>query len=295
MTSNSPASPQIVTTRQALRSVLDGVRRSGRSIGVVPTMGALHAGHLSLVDASKGTCDFTVVTIFVNPTQFGPNEDFSRYPRTLERDVQLLGSRGTDLVFAPEPAEVYRPGHQTTVHVAGVTQMLEGPLRPGHFDGVATVVLKLFEMVGANRAFFGQKDYQQCLLVRQMARDLDLPTEIVVCPIVREPDGLAMSSRNVYLGLAERQRALALSQSLSLAQELVAGGQRDSEKVLAAMRAHLLSAEVVVDYVALADPEPLEPVTQLTGKSVALVAGRVGATRLIDNLILGSELFAAGR
>lgn len=281
--------PRIVTDRQALRAVLDEVRGSGRSIGLVPTMGALHAGHLSLLDASRIACDFTVVSIFVNPTQFGPHEDFSRYPRTLDKDLQLLASRGADLVFAPEVADMYRPGHQTTVHVAGITETLEGPLRPGHFDGVATIVLKLFELVAAQQAFFGQKDYQQCLLVKQMVRDLDVPVEIVVCPIVREPDGLAMSSRNVYLAPDERIRALALSQSLRLAQELVAAGERASENILTRMREHLIASGVVVDYVALCDAESLQPVARVAGKTVALVAGRVGATRLIDNLLLGAE------
>jgi pantoate--beta-alanine ligase len=283
---DSATRPIIVTDRRSLRATLEPVRHSGRTIALVPTMGALHEGHLSLVDAARRSCAFVVVTIFVNPTQFGPGEDFTRYPRTFENDVKLVATRGADLVFAPDIAEMYPPGHQTSVHVQGITEVLEGPLRPGHFDGVATIVLKLFELVGAQRAFFGQKDYQQCLLVQQMVRDLDVPIEIEVCPIVREPDGLAMSSRNVYLSPSERQRALALSQSLQLAKSLVSSGQTSAEVILARMRDHLTAADAKIDYVALADPRTLAPVQVVRGRTVALVAARVGATRLIDNLVL---------
>jgi pantoate--beta-alanine ligase len=284
---NSFAPPRIVATAAQLRAAVSAARAAGKSIGVVPTMGALHAGHLSLVEASCRRCTFTVVTIFVNPTQFGPGEDFSRYPRTLERDLELLGRYPVDLVFAPSTEAIYPPGHGTTIDVGQVAQPLEGRYRPGHFQGVATVVLKLFNLVAADVAFFGQKDYQQTLVVRQMVRDLDVPIEIVVCPTVREPDGLAMSSRNVYLSESQRRQALALSRSLRRADELVQAGQRRAADVLAEMR-QILAAEPNVDvqYIALADPDTLADVEEIRGPTVALIAAKIGTTRLIDNRIL---------
>jgi pantoate--beta-alanine ligase len=275
--------PRVIRAADELREVLGAARSRGATIGVVPTMGALHEGHLSLVDACRRGCDLTVVTIFVNPTQFGPGEDFTRYPRNLEADVQLLSQHGADLVFAPETDSMYYADHATHVEVSGPALPLEGEFRPGHFRGVATIVLKLFNLVGADRAYFGRKDYQQSLVVRRMAADLNLPVEIVVCPIVREPDGLAMSSRNVYLSANERRRALAISRSLKLARRMVADGTRDVMAILSAMRGLLDEAELKIDYAEICDGQSLAPLAQVEPGAVALIAARVGATRLIDN------------
>lgn len=276
----------LVATRAELAAALVRERAAGRSIALVPTMGALHAGHLSLVDAGRRECDVVVATIFVNPTQFGPGEDFARYPRTLETDLAALAGRGARLVFAPAVDEIYRPGHGTLVDVGPVAEPLEGAFRPGHFRGVATVVLKLFNLVAPDVALFGRKDYQQSLVIRRMVADLDLALRIVVCPTVREADGLAMSSRNVYLSAEERQRALSLSHSLRLAQELVDAGQTDAEVISARMRALLEAAQARIDYVALADPDTLAPAARVVAPTVALIAARIGSTRLIDNDIL---------
>jgi pantoate--beta-alanine ligase len=285
--SSSELSSRVVTSRAELRAAVRTARREGKSIGLVPTMGALHAGHVSLVDASAARCDFTVVTIFVNPTQFGPSEDFSKYPRTLASDLAALAGHGVDLVFAPPTDEVYRPGHATYVEPDGPALPLEGRCRPGHFRGVTTVVLKLLNMVQPDISFFGQKDFQQAMVIRQMADDLDLPIEISVCPIVREPDGLAMSSRNAYLSAEARRQALILSGALRLAKELVAAGERDAKAVLFQMRALLATEpQVRVEYVVLANPETLEDVERIDGRTVALIAAFVGTTRLIDNQLL---------
>ena len=272
-----------------LRELVADERRAGRSVGFVPTMGALHEGHLSLVRAAGAECDFTVVSIFVNPSQFGPNEDFSKYPRTLEADMELLAGCKTDLVFAPAAADVYRPGHDTGVEVGAVARPLEGECRPGHFRGVATIVLKLLNMVQPDAAFFGQKDYQQALVIRRMTADLNLPVEIRVCPIVREADGLAMSSRNRYLTPAARQRALVLWRSLQLAVDLVAGGERDARRIAARMRELIETAEDArIDYVALVDPETLLPVETIAGPTLAALAVKIENTRLIDNCVLNA-------
>ncbi len=287
---DSPAaSPAIVKTRDALRAAIQAARAQGKSIGVVPTMGALHAGHLSLIEASRRECDFTIVTIFVNPTQFGPHEDFQRYPRTLEADVAAIRRVGADVVFAPELSELYGPQHATFVEMHGVAEPLEGSSRPGHFRGVATIVLKLFNLTAPDRAYFGQKDYQQTLVVRRLVADLDLPIEIRVCPIVREADGLAMSSRNAYLSATEREQALALGRSLNGAAELTAAGERDAETILAAMRQVLRqSPGVELEYLVLVDPDNLAPVAKLTKTTLAAVAAKVGKTRLIDNHLLSA-------
>lgn len=259
----------------------------GLTVGVVPTMGALHAGHLSLVEASCATCDATIVTLFVNPTQFGPHEDFQQYPRTLDADLQALAPYAVDAVFAPAVDEMYPPGFQTAVHVAEVTKPLEGAARPGHFDGVATVVLKLFNLTRPDLAFFGQKDYQQTLVVRRMARDLDLPVEVRVCPIVREADGLAMSSRNVYLSPSERRQALALSQSLELCRTMAAAGERNVAQMIAAAEDRFAAEpDVKLEYFSIADRDTLAPLTTLSHNGIALTAARVGRTRLIDNMLL---------
>lgn len=251
-------------------------------------MGALHAGHLSLVEASRHEQGFTVVSIFVNPTQFGPGEDFERYPRPLADDLARLAAQGVDLVFAPPTTEIYPPGSATLVDVGSVAEPLEGRFRPGHFRGVATVVLKLFVLIAPDAAYFGRKDYQQTLVVRRLAADFVLPLAIRVCPTVREPDGLALSSRNVYLSPAEREQALTLSQSLRLAKDLVRQGERDAARVLARIR-ELFAAqpEIHVDYLVLADGETLADVSHIDRRTVALVAARVGKTRLIDNEPIG--------
>ncbi len=278
--------PLLVTTVSEFRQTLHAARRSGKTIGLVPTMGALHEGHLSLVRASRAECGFTAVTIYVNPTQFGPHEDFAQYPRTLESDLTLLSGLA-DVVFAPRDEEVYPPGFSTWVEVGSVAKPLEGVCRPGHFRGVATIVLKLFTMAWPDVAYFGQKDYQQALVIRRMAIDLNLPLTIRVCPIVREPDGLAMSSRNRYLAPDERQRATVLYQSLTQAANLVAQGETNASRITEAIRRTIQAANPSqIDYVAIADPETLEPVETIRGRTVALLAVRIGKTRLIDNMIL---------
>jgi len=274
-----------VTTRDAARATIAAARRQGLQVGLVPTMGALHEGHLSLVDASRLECDCTAVTIFVNPTQFAPGEDFAKYPRDLDADLRLLGERGVDLVFAPAVEEMYPAGHQTTVDVGAVAVPLEGKFRPQHFRGVATIVLKLFHALPADVAFFGQKDYQQSLVIRQLVRDLDVPIEIRVCPIVREPDGLAMSSRNAYLSADERRRALSLSQALRVAADRIDGGERSTERLRQRMREHLQQAGPVdVQYIAFLADGTVREVEEVNGPVVIAIAARVGETRLIDNV-----------
>ena len=284
--------PQLVTTVAQLRQALAPARRAGRKIGLVPTMGALHEGHLSLVRAAKAECDVTVVTIYVNPSQFGAGEDLAKYPRTLTADVGKLAQCNPDVVvFAPPDEEVYRAGHATWVEVGAVSQPLEGQFRPGHFRGVATVVLKLFQMAQPDAAYFGQKDYQQALVIRRMTADLDLPVAIRVCPIVREPDGLAMSSRNAYLSPAARQRATVLWKSLQLAGELVGRGERNTDAILGRMHEVVAAAgDARVDYIALVDAETLLPVGRVQGPTVALLAVWIENTRLIDNCVLEAEV-----
>lgn len=277
------ALPQLVTSVEELRSRVAAARRAGLTVGLVPTMGALHAGHVSLVEAAARECQLTIVTIFVNPTQFGPGEDFGRYPRTLEADLAALAGRGADMVFAPATEVMYPESHVTYVEMGGPALGLEGDFRPGHFRGVATIVLKLFNLVQPDRAYFGRKDYQQSLVVRRLVQDFDLPIRVVTCPTIRETDGLAMSSRNRYLKADERERALAISRSLRLARQLVSQGTRDAQSILSAMRKLLEQAHLEIDYVALADRETLELLEQVNRPAVALVAARVGATRLIDN------------
>lgn len=279
--------PQVVSTVRAMRGIVQAAQRSGQRVGVVPTMGALHDGHLSLVAASRAACDATVVTIFVNPTQFGPTEDFSRYPRTLEADLAKLAAAGADYAFVPDVAEMYPAGSSTLVEPGEVANPLEGQFRPGHFRGVATIVLKLFEAVPADAAFFGQKDYQQQLVVRRMVADLLLPIEIVVCPIVREPDGLAMSSRNVYLSADERHKALSLSRALKAAESLVTQGERDAATIASRMQTTLREAGIEsIDYATVVDAQTLAAIDRIDSLAAALIAARVGTTRLIDNAIL---------
>ncbi len=280
-------SPRVLTAVAETRAILLPFRRAGQRIGLVPTMGALHEGHLSLVRASKAECDITVVWIYVNPTQFGPNEDFANYPRTFASDLENLAGCGVDFVVAPDDAEVYREGHDTWVDVGSVAEPLEGRFRPGHFRGVATVVLKMFNMIQPDAAYFGQKDYQQAAVVRRMVADLNLPVEIRVCKTVREPDGLAMSSRNVHLSPDARRRAAVLWQSLKLAQKLVAQGQHDAACIQRQMSDMILAAGGNIDYVALVDPESLAPVTEINAPVLAALAVKFEGTRLIDNMMIG--------
>jgi pantoate--beta-alanine ligase len=258
----------------------------GNTIGLVPTMGALHAGHASLIRAACASVGYVAVSIFVNPTQFGPNEDYARYPRTFEADCALAKAEGADVVFAPTVEELYPNGGATFVEVEGLSQRLDGASRPGHFRGVATVVAKLLIAAEADRAFFGQKDAAQVAVLRRMVTDLRLATEIVVCPIVREPDGLALSSRNIYLSQTERSQALALSRAVRQAEALVAGGERRAQALVAAARQTFAAeADVRVDYLELVNWATLEPVEIAAPGSLFAVAAWVGATRLIDNTI----------
>ena len=264
-------------------------KKEGKRIGFVPTMGYLHEGHLSLVRESKKRADVTVVSIFVNPTQFGPKEDYKKYPRNLEKDSAYLEKGGVDCLFYPDAADVYPPGYRTTVEVHGLQDRLCGKFRPGHFRGVATVVFKLFNIIRPDLAFFGAKDAQQVLIIERMAADLDLDVEVVTCPLVREPDGLALSSRNAYLSPEERKAALVLSISLHWAERAVAAGERDAAKVVAGIRSAIEAEPLArVDYVEAIDPTSLEPVAKLHGDVLIALAVFVGSTRLIDNVRLNA-------
>lgn len=274
---------RLVVDPGEIRAAVIAARAAGRRVGFVPTMGALHAGHLALVDRAAAECDLVVVSIFVNPTQFGPGEDFERYPRNLPADLETVVGRGARWVFAPSVAAIYPPGHATRIEVAGPARKFEGELRPGHFSGVATVVCRLFQAVPADAAYFGAKDWQQTRVVKRMVSDLGLSVEVVVCPTHREPDGLALSSRNVYLSPADRKRAVALSAALADAATLWSGGAGIGA-IEEAMRSRMASQGVAVDYAAVVDADTLEPVGD--GPAVALVAGRLGGTRLIDNRLL---------
>lgn len=270
---------RIVRDVAAVRAAVAGTGR----IGLVPTMGAFHAGHLSLIRAARETCDTVVVWLFVNPTQFNEASDLVAYPRDEERDAALASECGADILFAPDVAAVYPPGFATTVTVGGLGDILEGAHRPGHFAGVATVVAKMLLMVGPDVAFFGAKDAQQVAVVKRMVADLDIPTVIEVLPIVREPDGLAMSSRNVRLSPDERQRATTLSRGLDAARTAVAGGERDAGVLARTVEAVLADADILAEYVAVVDRD-FAPVEEIEGPAVIAVAARVGTTRLIDNI-----------
>ncbi len=266
----------------------EGVRaaqRAGQRVGLVPTMGALHEGHASLMRAARRDCGFVVVTLFVNPTQFAPGEDFNRYPRTLERDLDLLGAEGVSAVFMPEVAEMYPRDAATVVHVSGLTDGLCGPLRPGHFDGVATIVAKLLNALPADAAYFGEKDYQQLQVVRRLARDLNMPIDIIGCPTVREQDGLALSSRNAYLSPTDRAQAVCLSAALFQAQRRIAEGERDSAVVADRIRKQILAAgPAVIQYVEIVDPRTLRPVDRIQAEVRIILAVLIGNCRLIDNV-----------
>jgi pantoate--beta-alanine ligase len=277
---------QIFDTVSGLRKFLAAYRVAGRRIGLVPTMGYLHAGHLSLVHAARHECDVVVMSIFVNPKQFGPQEDFATYPRDMEGDLRQAREAGVDAVFTPSVEEMYPPGFLTEVAVHELTAPLCGAARPGHFNGVTTVVAKLFNIVGPDRAYFGQKDYQQVTVLRKMATDLCMPLEVITCPTVREPDGLAMSSRNAYLNPAERQAALVLSRVLHLAEERLAQGERQGTRLTAMLRDCIAKESLArIDYVAVCDPDTLREVEQISENVLVVLAVYIGKTRLIDNAL----------
>jgi pantoate--beta-alanine ligase len=284
---------KVVRTTAELRETLAPARRADRSIGLVPTMGALHEGHLSLLRAARARCDLVVMSLFVNPKQFRPGEDLDAYPRDETRDAELAQAEGVDLVYAPSPDEVYPPGFVTAVEVGGgLTSVLDGDGErrgPEHFRGVTTVVAKLFNIVQPDFAFFGQKDGQQAIVIRRMARDLDFPVEIVVLPTVREEDGLALSSRNAYLDPAERERAAALNRALRAAEAVAASGERSTAVALDAARAELAAAGIEPEYLEAREAEGLAPAQSFNGRPVLLaVAARVGKARLIDNVVIGA-------
>ena len=273
-----------------MKQVSRQARASERIIGLVPTMGALHEGHFSLIREAKRECSPVVVSIFVNPTQFGPSEDFKKYPRQMERDTAALEEMGVDYLFAPSVEEMYPKGFQTAVLVEGLSERVEGRSRPGHFRGVATVVLKLFEIVQPRFSFFGRKDAQQACIIRKMARDLDLDVAIQVCPIVREPDGLAISSRNAYLNPQERKTATAIYLSLEAMRREIANGERDVLQLLKALRGVLAAAQGIrLDYAEIVDADTFEPVVRLRGNCYAVLAAFVGTTRLIDNALIEEQ------
>jgi pantoate--beta-alanine ligase len=270
------------------RTPADGGSHAG-PVGLVPTMGYLHDGHLSLIRQASEECDTVVVSLFVNPKQFGPNEDLAAYPRDEARDARLAEEAGADLLFAPAPDEVYPPGFATTVEVAGLTDVMCGAARPGHFAGVTTVVTKLFNMVQPGVAYFGQKDAQQALVIRKLVRDLDMPVRVEICPTVRDSDGLALSSRNAYLSPEERERALGLSRALRAAETAVARGRIEAAEVLAAAREQLEEAGLEPEYLELRSAQDLAPVERVNGSTLLAVAAQLGRARLIDNTILRGD------
>jgi pantoate--beta-alanine ligase len=278
---------QIVTAIAATRSAVAALRAQSKSVALVPTMGALHAGHLSLVRAARAACEAVVATIFVNPAQFGPNEDFSQYPRPFDADCELLRSENVDLLFAPDAQEMYPPGASTVVAVEQLSDRLDGASRPGHFRGVATVVAKLFTIVAPDQAFFGQKDAAQLAVLRRMVRDLHFNVELVACPIVREPDGLAMSSRNRYLSAEGRRSALILHRTLRHIEEAIDAGEAGSAELIDRGLGVLAEEpDVRLDYLRIVDPDTLEDLTDVENGALIAIAAHVGSARLIDNVLI---------
>ncbi len=278
---------EIIAEPREMQAIVEANRRAGKSVGVVPTMGALHEGHLSLLRTCRGENDLAVMTLFINPTQFDRKDDLERYPRDLDRDTRLAEGAGVDCIFAPEAAAMYPTSYATYVTVEGLTDCWEGASRPGHFRGVATVCTKLFAITRPHRAYFGQKDYQQSLVIRRLVRDLNLGFEIMVRPTVREADGLALSSRNVLLKPDERQQAVVLSRALFRAQEAVRSGERNAVKLRDGIEAEIRTMLLAQpEYAAVCDPETLDPIAEIPDRAVALVAVRFGTTRLIDNVLL---------
>lgn len=282
---------QIAKTIAEIRKYVAQARMAGKTVGFVPTMGALHAGHVSLIEAAVRRCDYVVVSIFVNPTQFGPGEDFEKYPRPFEKDAQICERCGTHAIFAPSSEEMYPRKNLTWVTVEKLTEPLCGRSRPGHFRGVTTVCTKLFNIVGADVAFFGQKDAQQATVIRRMVADLNMPLEIVVCPTVREPDGLAMSSRNQYLSPQERSQAPVIYRALKHCEKLMQAGWRDAAEVAEEMKRVLSEApDLRPEYIGIVDAESLEPCDPIRGRVLVAVAARLGATRLIDNIVVDTTV-----
>ncbi len=279
-------STKVIKTVNKMQKIADELRRNGRSIGFVPTMGYLHEGHLSLVRCARSENDVTVVSIYVNPTQFGPTEDYKEYPRDVERDLKLLENEGVDFAFIPSDEEMYPEEVLTNVHVRKLTDGLCGARRPGHFDGVCLVVSKLFNIVKPHKAYFGKKDYQQYRVIERMVKDLNFDIQVVPCPIVREKDGLAMSSRNIYLSPKERRDATSLYRSLLLAQELIKNGERDVEVIKKKMEEFLKKVESIrkIDYIEIVDKYTLQPAIEISGRELIAIAVYVGKARLIDNL-----------
>jgi len=278
---------QVARTITEVRAWVSQARTAGKKIGFVPTMGALHVGHVSLIEAAAAACDSVIVSIFVNPTQFGPGEDLEKYPRPLEQDLAICREQGVHAVFAPSAAEMYPRENRTWVAVEKLTEPLCGRSRPGHFRGVTTVCTKLFNIVAPDIAFFGRKDAQQAIVIRRMVADLNMPLEIVVCPTVREPDGLAVSSRNRYLNAQERQAAPVIYRSLCRCAELIHGGERDAARLVEAMRGVLGRVSLFhIEYVSVLDAENLDEIEHVEGTVLAAIAGRLGSTRLIDNIVV---------
>jgi len=278
---------QVAETIESIRSVVKAARSDGKKIGFAPTMGALHIGHISLIEAAVKTCDFVVVSIFVNPTQFGPSEDLEKYPRPFEDDLEVCRKAGVDVVFAPTGKQIYPGENLTWVNVEKLTEPLCGHFRLGHFRGVTTICAKLFNIIGPDVAFFGQKDAQQAIVIKQMTADLNMPLEIVICPTVREPDGLAVSSRNQYLTGEQRKDATYVYKSLQKCQQMIDTGITDTQKIVVEMRKVLQQASSIqIEYVSIVDAETLANIEQVAGKVLAAVAVRIGSARLIDNILV---------
>jgi len=278
---------EVAETIESIRALVKAARADGRKIGLVPTMGALHVGHTSLIEAAVKDCDFVVVSIFVNPTQFGPGEDFEKYPRPLEADLEICEKAGVDVVFNPTPQEMYKAENLTWVNVEKLTEGLCGASRPGHFHGVATVCAKLFNIVQPDVAYFGQKDAQQAMVIKRMVADLNMPLEIVVCPTVREPDGIAVSSRNKYLSAQQRKDAAGIYKSLQKCKEIIEAGETDAKQIITQM--HKILVQIPggeIEYVEIVDAETLRKVDTINGKVLAAVAARLGPARLIDNILV---------
>jgi pantoate--beta-alanine ligase len=281
---------KVAKTIESVRRLVKNARNTGGKIGFVPTMGALHSGHISLIETAKKKCDFVVVSIFVNPTQFCPGEDFEKYPRPLKADLKTCRLAGVDVVFTPTPAEIYPAENITWVTVEKLTEPLCGRSRPGHFRGVTTVCAKLFNIVAPDVAYFGQKDAQQAIVIKRMAADLNMPLEIVICPTVREPNGLAVSSRNQYLTTQQKKDAANIYRSLQTCQKLIDAGTTETRQIIAEMQKilrHIPSGEI--EYVSIVDAETLESVEKITGKVLAAVAVKVGPARLIDNILVDAD------
>ena len=282
---------RVVNTISEVRELVKQARAEGKRIGLVPTMGALHAGHISLIDTAKGQTDFVVVSIFVNPTQFGPNEDFNKYPRTLDADIEMCQKAEADVVFAPSAQEMYPTEQLTWVNVEKLTDVLCGAARPGHFRGVTTVCAKLFNIVLPDIAFFGQKDAQQAIIIKRMVADLNMPLKIVVCPIVREANGLAMSSRNKYLSEQQRQEAAAIYASLQKAEQMIKSGERNSAAIITAMQEILhQSGSIATEYIHIVDAATLTDLQVIKGQVLIAIAAKIGTTRLIDNILIDASV-----